>query len=98
MVASPEDFCKFTKTPFLAEVLAEALSYKYDEKPNYNKMTFLLVKQLLGMDLLPNTHFKFEQQNNISTSSVHVSQFSSDSSLVAISDANHSIGYKSIYK
>jgi hypothetical protein len=50
---SPKEFCYFNKTPYFSEVLKECYALKYDEKPNYKFITFLLKKTLMEIGIGP---------------------------------------------
>lgn len=59
ITSSPAQFCELVQTPYLTEVLTEAYSYCYSAEPDYNKLRFFLTKQLLDMDVLPNTNYSW---------------------------------------
>jgi len=40
--------------PYLIPFAEEIYSYKFSEKPNYNKLRFLLTKELMEQDMAPN--------------------------------------------
>ena len=64
MTASAKEFCEGPKTIWLAEMLEEALSYKYDEKPNYSKLHFLLNKILIENNISPYRGFIFSESED----------------------------------
>ena len=57
--SSAEEFCAKAETRFLTPVLQEAYLLKYDEEPNYNKLRFLLEKELLDGNFLPDSRFSW---------------------------------------
>ena len=48
-----KEFCKTNKCEFLVEALDECYNLRYDQKPDYVKLKFILQKVLLDDDQLP---------------------------------------------
>jgi hypothetical protein len=92
MLASAKDLCEKAQTPFLADILEEAYSYEYDQKPDYGKLKFLLTKQLLDMDLLPSTKFSFK--NNPFLNSVFCGNISYNSEQNFVQDGDGSLSFE----
>ena len=52
-------FCEKMHTLFLRDFLDEAYNMAYDETPNYSKLRFLLIKELLNLSHLPVTRYSW---------------------------------------
>ena len=59
---SPSEICK--NAPFLLSLAENIYELKFEEKPNYAKFRFLLVKNLLDKDLVPNDNFDWVEPKN----------------------------------
>ena len=55
----PKEVCSPKRTQFLIKFCEEIYSYGYDEQPNYNKLIFLLEKELIEEHCLPDQVFSF---------------------------------------
>ena len=55
--ASAKEFSKGTRTSILSPLLEEAYSYTFQEKPNYNKLIFMIEKIILGYGFIPDNKF-----------------------------------------
>ena len=56
---SPEGLFTARKAKMLIPLLEEAYSYKYDERPNYGKLRFLLESILLNNETLPDKQYSW---------------------------------------
>ncbi len=56
LFTKPEDFCD-KRTSFLVEILTYAYSLEYDERPDYNRLKFMMKKIMLDREYIPNNRF-----------------------------------------
>ena len=49
----PKEICSLMKCEYLNDFVEEAYAIKFKEQPNYNKLRFLLAKNLLDKELVP---------------------------------------------
>ena len=59
LAEKPNELFQASKTKILAPILEEAYNYKYEEKPNYGKLRFMLEIILLNNDLKPDLKFSW---------------------------------------
>ena len=52
--------CSGFKTRLLTPLLEEAMKYEFEEKPNYDKLEFLMKKILIENDVKPSENFIFD--------------------------------------
>ena len=60
--ATPEEICAGERCGCLIELCSEAYSYGYDEKPRYGVLKFILEKELLKLNVIPDNIYSFLQQ------------------------------------
>lgn len=60
LTASAKQVCEGNRTQFLAPIMEEAMSYRYEQKPNYDKLKFLLKKVLIEHYIKPSPNFVFD--------------------------------------
>ena len=48
-----KDYCYSPDSKLLKPFISEVMNLEYEEKPNYNKLKFLLVKILIDQDFFP---------------------------------------------
>jgi hypothetical protein len=52
-----EELCVSNDSKKIYPFLKEVYSLKFDEEPNYNKLSFILVKELMQMNISPSKDF-----------------------------------------
>ena len=60
-VTTVEEICQTSNCNHFIEFGKLAYSIEFDEEPNYNKLRFLLEKNLLQQDIVPTRKICFEQ-------------------------------------
>ena len=53
----PKQFCALSGTEYFLDFAESIYALKFDEKPNYNHLRFLLQKNLMNKDMFPNKDF-----------------------------------------
>lgn len=61
--ASPEEICEGERCHVLIELCKEAYSYDYEDEPRYGLLRFILKKELLKLNVLPDKFYSFLQSN-----------------------------------
>lgn len=56
---TPEEFCSDPRTSCLIEILKEAYSYEYEDTPRYGVMKFMLQKELMALNCIPDKYFSW---------------------------------------
>lgn len=60
----PEEFCKSKEASrHLLSFVKAVLELDFDEKPDYNRLRFLLVKGLLDQNVVPDRHYDWCERN-----------------------------------
>jgi hypothetical protein len=54
---SAQDLCISSDSQKIYPFLQEVYNLKFDEEPNYNKLNFILVKELMQMNISPSKEF-----------------------------------------
>jgi hypothetical protein len=54
---TPEELCSSEYSRLILPYLSEVYTLKFDEEPDYNKLGFLLVKELMSINLTPSNEF-----------------------------------------
>lgn len=57
--ASAKAFCEKMHTLFMRDFLQEAYLIAYDQTPNYSKLRFLLIRELLNLSHSPKTRYSW---------------------------------------
>jgi len=60
---TPEELCLSNESKKIYPFLKEVYSLKFDEEPNYNKLNFILVKELMSVNLSPTKEFDWMSNN-----------------------------------
>lgn len=60
---SAEELCVSNESKKIYPFLKEVYSLKFDEEPNYNKLNFILVKELMAVNLSPSREFDWMTNN-----------------------------------
>ena len=60
---TPEELCISNESKKIYPFLKEVYGLKYDEEPNYNKLNFILVKELMSENLSPSKEFDWMSNN-----------------------------------
>lgn len=60
---SAEELCVSNESKKIYPFLKEVYSLKFDEEPNYNKLNFILVKELMAVNLSPSKEFDWMTNN-----------------------------------
>ena len=58
---SPKELFSHEDVQVLIPILEEANQIKFEEKPNYGKLRFLLEKILLDSDMVPDSKYSFAE-------------------------------------
>ena len=56
---SAKEFCDFPRFSIMEPLLEEAYSYGYDEKPNYEKLKFIMKSILFKIGYIPDYHYSW---------------------------------------
>jgi len=60
---TPAELCVSNESKKIYPVVKEVYGLKFDEEPNYNKLIFLLVKELMAVNISPSKEFDWMTNN-----------------------------------
>jgi len=60
---TPEELCISDESKKIYPFLKEVYKLKFDEEPNYNKLNFILVKELMSQNISPSKEFDWMTNN-----------------------------------
>ena len=58
----PKTFCKHYDCEYLTDFAQEIYKLKFEEEPNYEYLSFLLKKNLMNKNMIPNNVFEWTQK------------------------------------